>query len=187
MCVNTRYISSTRGTSSNFLYLVFTCMPGESYRRRLRSLLCLFQALISSLACWFCMSALGLVPFQVVKVHQPEQYAVLFTPHLCTTYAHCYSSQKLSQGSSDIPVAMHRINVHWFLQINVRIFEDIQVNNWVHVLKAIFTLDTDIFLKRAGGSFADMCGHRARPFRGAVIYSTVRRKCQKMRLGMCNN
>ena len=25
---------------AEFMYLVFTCMPGESYRRQLRSLLC---------------------------------------------------------------------------------------------------------------------------------------------------
>ena len=39
------------------MYLVFTRMPGESYHRRLRSLLlCLcdvFRALINSLVCWF--------------------------------------------------------------------------------------------------------------------------------------
>ena len=35
----------------------------------------------------------------------------------------------------------------WTDFCNVRTFADIQVNNWVHVLKAIFTLDTDIFLK----------------------------------------
>ena len=39
------------------MYLVFTRMPGESYRMRLRSLLfCLcdvFRALINSLVCWF--------------------------------------------------------------------------------------------------------------------------------------
>ena len=39
-----------------FMYLAFTCMPGESYRKQLRSLLlCLcdsFQALINSLVCW---------------------------------------------------------------------------------------------------------------------------------------
>ena len=37
-----------------FMYLVFTCMPGESDRRRLRSLLYLcyvFRALINSLVC----------------------------------------------------------------------------------------------------------------------------------------
>ena len=38
-----------------FMYLVFTCMPGESYHRQLRSLLlCLcdvFQVLINSLVC----------------------------------------------------------------------------------------------------------------------------------------
>ena len=40
-----------------FTYLVFTHMPGESYRRRLRSLLLhlcfVFRALINSLVCWF--------------------------------------------------------------------------------------------------------------------------------------
>ena len=39
-----------------FIYLVFTRMPGESYRRRLRSLLLylchVFRALINSLVCW---------------------------------------------------------------------------------------------------------------------------------------
>ena len=43
-----------------FMYLVFTRMPGQSYRRRLRSLLlCLcyvFRALINSLVCWFSTS-----------------------------------------------------------------------------------------------------------------------------------
>ena len=39
-----------------FMYLLFTHVSGESYRRRLRALLCLsdvFRALINSLACWF--------------------------------------------------------------------------------------------------------------------------------------
>ena len=38
-----------------FMYLVFTDMPGESYRRRLSSLLSLrdvFRALVNSLVCW---------------------------------------------------------------------------------------------------------------------------------------
>ena len=43
-------------------YLVFTRMPGESYRRRLRSLLSylcyLFGALINSLVCWLCFEKL---------------------------------------------------------------------------------------------------------------------------------
>ena len=42
-----------------FMDLVFTCMPGESYRRRLRSLLlrlcCVFRGIINSLACYFCL------------------------------------------------------------------------------------------------------------------------------------
>ena len=51
------------------MYLVFTRVPGESYRRRLRSLLLylcyVFRTLINSLVCWFCTSALGLVLFQI--------------------------------------------------------------------------------------------------------------------------
>ena len=42
---------------AEFMYLVFTHMPGNSYRRRLRSLLLYlcyaFRALINSLVCWF--------------------------------------------------------------------------------------------------------------------------------------
>ena len=42
-----------------FMYLVFTRMPGESYHRQPRSLLLylcyLFQALINSFVCWFCL------------------------------------------------------------------------------------------------------------------------------------
>ena len=38
------------------MYLVFICMPGESYNRRLSFLLlylrCVFRALINSLVCW---------------------------------------------------------------------------------------------------------------------------------------
>ena len=53
-----------------FMYLVFTCMQGESYRMRLRSLLLcscdVFRALINSIVCWLCTSALGLVLFQIV-------------------------------------------------------------------------------------------------------------------------
>ena len=40
-----------------FIHLIFTRMPGESYRRRLRSsllnLFSVFRALINSLVCWF--------------------------------------------------------------------------------------------------------------------------------------
>ena len=54
-----------------FMHLVFTRMPGDSYRgRRLRSsLLCscdvFHGARINSLVCWFCAGALGLVLFQI--------------------------------------------------------------------------------------------------------------------------
>ena len=66
MRVNTRVIISTRGTASfedefedvplvEFMYLVFTRVPRESYSRRLRFLLLyvcyVFRALINSLVC----------------------------------------------------------------------------------------------------------------------------------------
>ena len=55
-----------------FMYLVFTRMPGESNRRLLRSLLLflcyVFRTLINSLVCCFCTSAQGLVLFQMVTI-----------------------------------------------------------------------------------------------------------------------
>ena len=73
----TRYINSTSGTDvpMEFMYFVFTRMPGESYRRWLRSLLlCLcdvFRALMNSLVCWFYTDALGLVLFQIIAQKIP--------------------------------------------------------------------------------------------------------------------
>ena len=64
------------------LSLVFTHMPGESYRTWLRSLLLLylfdvFQALINSLTCWFCTSALGLILFQISVNHSLFKHHIL--------------------------------------------------------------------------------------------------------------
>ena len=77
-----------------FMYLVFTRMPGKSYGRRLRSLLCLCdvsRALITSLACWFCLSALGLVLFQIAITSiavflKPEQKPLHTAKLLWCTY-----------------------------------------------------------------------------------------------------
>ena len=59
---------------AELMCLVFTCMPGESYRRQFRSLLLylcyVFRVPINSLVCWFCMSALGLVLFQICSFSQ---------------------------------------------------------------------------------------------------------------------
>ena len=64
------------------MYLVFTRMQGESYRRRLRSLLLywryVFRALINSLVCWFCTSALGLVLFQICSLCVDSSFASVF-------------------------------------------------------------------------------------------------------------
>ena len=61
------------------IYLVFTRMLRESNSRRLRSLLLylwdIFRALIHSLVCWLCTSALGLVLFQIRSI-----YCLFFSP-----------------------------------------------------------------------------------------------------------
>ena len=70
------------------MYLVFTRMPGESYRRRLRSLLLylcyVFRALINSLVCWFYTSALGLVLFQIRRKERKKQSDCMANPTLQT-------------------------------------------------------------------------------------------------------
>ena len=55
-------------------YLVFTCMPGKSYRRRLRSSLCLcdvLRALINSLVCLFLFSFIVISSVSVVETATP--------------------------------------------------------------------------------------------------------------------
>ena len=83
MYVNARYLNSTK--PEEFMYLVFIRMPGESYCRRLGSLLLylcyVYWVLINFLVCWFCTSVLGLcfrfVPsiFGLVEVTRQSQDA----------------------------------------------------------------------------------------------------------------
>ena len=81
------------------MYLISTCMPGESYCRRLRYLLLslcyVFCVRINSLVCWFCTNTLGLILFQI---HFPSQinifsaaskYLWTFAQHV---YTYMYSS-----------------------------------------------------------------------------------------------
>ena len=76
-----------------FMYLVFTHMPGEGYLRHLRSLLlCLcnvFRVLINSLVCWFCMSALGLLLFQIFLQTRLE---IKWKTAVCILYIFFYST-----------------------------------------------------------------------------------------------
>ena len=66
------------------MYLVFTRMPGESYRRRLRSLSS--QVLINSLVCWFCTRALGLVLFQIFSCTPTLRISVTWSRFLFQPY-----------------------------------------------------------------------------------------------------
>ena len=63
-----------RCTSGGVMYLVFTRMPGESHRRRLRSLLLylcdVFRALINSLVCWFYCSCYFMFNVFAQPVHE---------------------------------------------------------------------------------------------------------------------
>ena len=75
------------------MYPVLTRIPGESYYRRLRSLLLslryIFWVLINSLVCWFCRSTLGLVLFQI-----------------------CYSQNKLPWSRTHTKFTQWQM--HWF-------------------------------------------------------------------------
>ena len=66
------YLDPKRG-----VYVFCVCMPGESYRRRLRSLLLslsyVFQVLINFLVCGFCTSTPCLILFQI----KPEFFSCL--------------------------------------------------------------------------------------------------------------
>ena len=70
-----------------FVYLVFTHMPGESYRRWLGSLLLcdVFWALLNSLVCWFCRSTMGLIAFQTCANTYSTPFAHLNTTTLPVT------------------------------------------------------------------------------------------------------
>ena len=75
------------------MYLVYTRMPGESYRRRLGSLLLylcyVFLALINSLVCWICTSALGLVLFRIWNSRLASLLYYLFQQRMGTVFSHC--------------------------------------------------------------------------------------------------
>ena len=80
-----------------FMSLIFTCMPAESYCWWLRSLLlCLcdiFWALINSLVCWFHLRALWLILFQIVYVTQISR-----THWLLTESTYCEGGSNLTQS-----------------------------------------------------------------------------------------
>ena len=97
MRVNTRYINSIRGTSCVYIHWMYlwwslctlylhACLV--SYSRRPRSLLLylcyVYRALINSLVCSFCTSALGLVMFQIFFYMWGNElcFALVLTPSL---------------------------------------------------------------------------------------------------------
>ena len=108
------------------MYLVFTRMPGESYRRRLRSLLLslrdVFRALINSLACWY---SSGWLEFPFLPM--PSCLPVNF----CTIAQDCQkrwheTSDGWLQGSRRVPHAA----VRWYKikSVSIKILIDEKVN-----------------------------------------------------------
>ena len=107
-----------------FTYFVFTCMPGEWYHRRLRSLLLylcyVLQVLINSLMCWFCTSILGLILFQVcmtwsyVPVRGEEEQMWTWKPKLAGT---CTPVANKMLNSFLDSVMIHIISLKWVQMI----------------------------------------------------------------------
>ena len=83
-----------------FMYLVFTSMPGESYHRQFRSSLLhlcyVFRALINSLVCWLCTSALGFILFQIYNTH--NFYVCLYVTVINSLSSHYYVPTKHLAG-----------------------------------------------------------------------------------------
>ena len=90
------------------MYLVFTRMPGESYRRRLRSLLLylcyVFRALINSLVCCCCSDDCHLVPD--VMLESVLWQDVLMTVILCQTSCWVCSVAVCSDDCHFVPDVM---------------------------------------------------------------------------------
>ena len=87
-----------------FMYLAFTRMPGESYRRWLRSLLLylcdVFRALIISLVCWFFLLCFSVLYFS--NILQIPESLVTFSVKSVDWIIKCLG--KLIQISSEIRV-----------------------------------------------------------------------------------
>ena len=97
-----------------FMYLAFERIPGESYRRRLRSLLLylcdVFRALINSPVSWFCTSAVGLVLFQMCAsiVRREVGFFVLLL----------LTSQETTTGRSCCSYSYSLVIIwHWYLPL----------------------------------------------------------------------
>ena len=98
------------------MYLVFTRMPGESYRRWLRSLLLylcyVFRALINSLVYWFFTSALGLILFQIFDatlcLYYPSLKRNLFRDTINYS-VRCNEAHPATIGERQLP--LHRIHL----------------------------------------------------------------------------
>ena len=109
-CTSGERLCTTGGLSEDIhlvgeMYLVFTRMPGGSYRGRLRSLFVVFVfwALINSIVCWLCTGALGLVLFHTQRSHTRVSVCNCFKDRLsdkqlCPDL--CPSVMKFSQSVS---------------------------------------------------------------------------------------
>ena len=91
------------------MYLVFTGMPGESYSRRLESLLLRISSAVNFPVCWFCTSALGLVLFQI---RISEGLAWYWTAILWrfTKYRFTYTTDEYISGKNTASSGLSRVS-----------------------------------------------------------------------------
>ena len=101
-------------------------MPGESYRRRLRSLLLclsdLLRALINSLDCWFCTGTLGLILFQILST---SAYTLKHLQYAClceTTATFLLCNTNLSFEQFVISTEQLKEIVHPGLDVVLKVF-----------------------------------------------------------------
>ena len=107
------------------LYL-FICLPGESYFRKLRSLLlCLFDIcwmLIIFFECWFCKGTLGLILFNVNVNHTGD---FLFDVYSATVNLHCEKIKRIC-------LLLQIINAHVLLHEECRRYS-LWLNDWMKI------------------------------------------------------
>ena len=80
------------------MYLVFTCMPGDSYRRWLRSLLCLcciFRALITT-PLFVDSTCMGLILFQIYTI-----WFICHRSHVCSVIHNYFTKLVLAMVSCE--------------------------------------------------------------------------------------
>ena len=141
------------------MYLVFT---GESYRWQIRSSLCLwnvFRALMISLVCWFCASALGLVLFQICNYGYKVAVLIKYRgTHLSETAIERTHSVADRHCTASTVLSLQRRSLSLTLFISTM---EISRYTWCHTASETLTAVTVLWW-RCGASCPRMSGWHIR-------------------------